>query len=93
MEKIIFKESQRSAYVIAIVPAILTSILLGVLCVFQIGFNKPMGNHPAPNWMLLMLFITSTTGIIVFSCQRLNFTITDDCVIISFGLFAGKRTI
>jgi hypothetical protein len=93
MKSILFKESQKNILIIAIVPAVLTSLLFGLMAIAQIVFHKPIGNHPAPSSMLVSICVLSIIGIIVFSKQKLEMKITQDEIQLSFGLFAAPKTI
>ena len=93
MKKILFEESQKNVQIIAIVPAVGSTILFGVLSGFQIIMNKPMGNNPAPDWLLLLFFFGSAIGIIVFTSQKLKTKITENEIALSFGVFAKKKVV
>jgi hypothetical protein len=89
--QILFKETQRNNYLL--VPFALTSLVFAYLCVMQIGFDKPMGNHPASNPMLLLIFAISVIAVIFFNYQKLKLIITPDEIQVSYGLLAGTQVI
>lgn len=89
MEKTYITETQSFKFLI-IIPAIF-SVLLGVLCYFQLVLHRPMGNHPAPNAVLVLFFILSFGGIYFFISQKLICTITDKAVYVSFGILTSAQ--
>lgn len=93
MKKILFQESQKNIQVLAIVPAVLVTILFGILSFMQIILHKQMGNNPAPNWLLLLFFLGSPLMLYLFSSQTLKTLITEDEIIVSFGFFTSKRVV
>jgi hypothetical protein len=88
MTKAIFEETQSNT--IVIVVSIVVSLFIGGLCLAQIISHTPIGNHPAPTWLLLVFFIGSIIGAIFFSRQKLKLLITEDEIHISFGLLTGE---
>ena len=60
MDKIIFKEVQRVRLLLII--AILFTVLFGVLSFVQVILGKPVGNHPAPNTLLVVFFTVGILG-------------------------------
>ncbi|HTH83184.1 MAG TPA: hypothetical protein VL490_09630, partial [Mucilaginibacter sp.] len=91
MQNVLFKETQRNTYLL--VPFALASLVFGYLCVMQIGFDKPMGNHPASNPMLLLLFALSVIAVIFFNYQKLKLIVTPEEMQVSYGLLAGTQII
>ncbi|UOE51108.1 hypothetical protein MTO98_08475 [Mucilaginibacter sp. SMC90] len=93
MKKVLFEESQKNVQILAVVPAVITTILFGVLSFLQVLLHKPVGNNPAPDWLLLVFFFGSIIGFIVFSSQKLKTQIREDEITVSFGFFARKKVI
>lgn len=91
MEKILFKETQNNT--ILIIAGVVFTLLFGALCVVQIGFHQPIGNHPAPNGILLFFFSGSIAATVFVYCQKLKVVITKNEILVSFGLFANKTII
>ena len=50
-----------------------------------------MGNHPAPDWLLLLFFVLTSAFSIVFYFQKLKTSITNRAVYVSFGIFASQK--
>lgn len=93
MKKILFEESQRHNILIALIPGGIAALIFGCLSYVQVVLHHPVGNHPAPTWLLLLFFLGSLAGVAVFSLQTLKLKITRDEIEISFGVFAQKRII
>ncbi len=91
MQKILFKETQGVAILIVVFAVV--SIFIGGLCLGQILSHKPIGNHPAPTWLLLIFFTGSIIATIFFSRQKLRLLITEDEIHISFGLLTGETVL
>jgi hypothetical protein len=91
MEKILFKETQK--YVVLMVAAILSAVFFGVFCIIQIVLGKPIGNHPAPDALLIIFFVGSVAGIFLAWYQKLVFVTTEDEIKISFGMLTSSRVI
>lgn len=91
MEKVLFKETQK--YIVLMVAAILSTIFFGVFCVVQIGLGKPIGNHPAPDALLIVFFAISIATIFLAWYQKLVFIIVEDKIRISFGILTSSRVI
>jgi hypothetical protein len=89
--QILFKETQRNNYLL--VPFALTSLVFGFLCIMQVVFDKPMGNHPASNPMLLLIFAISVLVVAFFNHQKLKLVITPDEMQVSYGFLAGTQII
>jgi hypothetical protein len=75
------------------IAAILSTIFFGVFCVVQIGLSKPIGNHPAPDALLIVFFAGSVISIFLAWYQKLVFIITEDEIHISFGMLTSSRVI
>ncbi|WP_183575964.1 hypothetical protein HDF18_18910 [Mucilaginibacter sp. X5P1] len=91
MGKILFKETQK--YAVLMVAAMLSTIFFGVFCVIQIVLGKPVGNHPAPDALLIVFFVVSVATIFLAWYQKLVFIITEDELHISFGILTSSKTI
>jgi len=91
MEKILFKETQK--YIVLMVAAVLSTVFFGVFCVIQIGFGKPVGNHPAPDALLIVFFAVSVGTIFLAWYQKLIVTITEEEIQISFGILTSNKVI
>ena len=87
----LFEETQK--YMVLMVAAILSTIFFGVFCVVQIGLDKPIGNHPAPDALLITFFAVSVGSIFLAWYQKLVFTITEKEIHISFGILTSSKVI
>ena len=88
MDKILFKEIQRNA--ILIVVASVFAVFFGILVIVQVIMGKPIGNHPAPNGLLIAFFVVCGLSIIFFSKQKLILVITEKQISISYGLLTSE---
>lgn len=93
MKPILFKETQKNTSPLLIVPGLIAVAVFGCLSFAQIVSKKPIGNHPAPTWLLLLFFAGCSAGILILSLQRLLLVITEDEIEISFGIFAHRQII
>jgi hypothetical protein len=91
MKKVLFEETQSNT--LLVIMAVVAALFFSTLCMVQIGFNKPLGNHPAPDWILILFAVASIAAAIFFNYQKLNLLITEDEIHISFGLLTGKTVI
>ena len=91
MGKILFKETQK--YIVLMVAAILSTIFFGVFCIVQIGLGKSIGDHPAPDALLIIFFAGSVASIFLAWYQKLVLIITEDEIQISFGILTSSRVI
>lgn len=91
MDKLLFKETQSSK--ILIVVAVVFAIFFGVLTLVQGVLGKPVGNHPAPNWLLIAFFVGCVLSIGFFNKQKLILLINEKQVYISYGLLTSDRKI
>jgi hypothetical protein len=91
MEKTYIEEIQSFGW-LGIAPGII-AVMFGIFCFFQIVLKRQIGNHPAPNWLLILIFVLTATLAMVFSLQRLRTSITDQAIYVSFGIFASKKVI
>jgi len=91
MDKILFKETQK--YIVLMVAAVLSTVFFGVFCVVQICFGKPVGNHPAPDALLIVFFVVSVGTIFLAWYQKLIVVITEDEIQISFGILTSNKVI
>lgn len=87
-DQVLFEETQKNAYLVG--SMLLLSILFGVLGIIQMGFHRQLGNHPAPNSLLIVLFIASVLGLIFFNSQKLKLRITETEISVSYGLLTGE---
>jgi hypothetical protein len=74
-------------WVFTAILSIVTAGFLGVV-VYQVLIG-PLGEHPAPNWFLLFLFVLFLAITLTFS--RLRIIITSRAITVGYGIF--KRTI
>ena len=91
MDKVLFKETQSNK--ILIIGAALFSVFFGVFTVLQVVLGKPVGNHPAPDWLLIALFAGSILSIIFFNKQKLILEITEKEISVSYGLLTSDTKI
>lgn len=82
----LYEEQLFSRGITAILSAITLGLLLAVVYQILVG---PLGEHPAPNWFLLYLFLLFLAVTITFS--RLSIIITSRAVTVGYGIF--RRTI
>lgn len=93
MKTPLIEESQQNTNWIVIIIGSITSILFGLLSLLQICLKQPVGNHPAPNWLLLLFFVGSVTLILIFSAQKLKVSITEEAIYIRFGIFMRPKIV
>ncbi|MDB5114854.1 MAG: hypothetical protein JWQ79_346 [Mucilaginibacter sp.] len=91
MKKVLFEETQSNT--LLVIMAVVAALFFSILCMVQIGFNKPFGNHPAPDWVLILFAVASIAAAIFFNYQKLKLLITEDEIHVSFGLLTGKTLI
>jgi len=70
--------------------AIVSVLIFGTLSILQIGFHKQIGNHPAPNGLLLFFFAGGVAATVLIYFQKLKVLITEREIRISFGLLTSK---
>ena len=93
MKTPLIEESQQNTHLIVIIIGSVTSILFGTLSFLQIVLKQSVGNHPAPNWLLLLFFLGSVALILIFSLQKLKLSITQEAIYLSFGIFTRPKII
>ncbi|CAN5283278.1 DUF6141 family protein [soil metagenome] len=89
--KTLFEETQSNKYLI--IAFLVISIVFGILIVIQLGFHQPIGNKPAPGWLLMVIFIGSIIGMLFLRAQKLKLLITENEIRIRFGLLSGETVI
>lgn len=89
MHKILFKETQHLIFVVVVF--LLLTIGTGVLCIVQVLFNHPVGNHPASNALMLTFFAGCSLGLILSYYQKLILIITEDDIYVDFGWLTSSR--
>ena len=91
MQKILYKETQSNPILIVVFAVV--SIFIGGLFLMQVITHRPIGNHPAPTWLLFVFFIGSVIATVFFGRQKLKLLITEDEIHISFGLLTRETTL
>jgi hypothetical protein len=89
MDKIIFKEVQRVRLLLII--AILFTILFGIILFVQVILRKPVGNHPAPNTLLIIFFTLGILGTIFSGRLKLVLIISETEIQVSYGILTGEN--
>jgi hypothetical protein len=89
MEKTFIAEAQGFGWW-GVIPGSI-AVLFGAMYLFQIILKKPIGNRPAPDWLLLVFFVLTSTFTIVLYFQNLKTSITNRAVYVNFGIFASQR--
>ena len=87
-DRVLFEETQKNAYLVG--SMLVLSILFGVVGVIQVAFHERLGTHPAPNSLLIVLFIVSVLGLVFFNSQKLKLRITETEICVSYGLLTGE---
>ncbi len=89
MDTIYIEESQSFGLIGLVTLPV--AIIFGVLSFIQIVLKKQVGNHPAPSWLLVVIFIATASFAVVFNMQRLKTTITNQAIKVSFGIFMSPK--
>jgi len=91
MDKVLFKETQSNK--ILIIVGVLFSVFFGVLTVLQVAQGKPVGNHAAPDWLLIAFFAGSVLSIGFFNKQKLILEITEKDISVSYRILTSDTKI
>jgi hypothetical protein len=85
-------EVQSFGWWVVMIP-VMAALLFGVMLFSQVILHKRIGNRNAPNWLLLLIFILTTSFAVAFNLQKLKTTITNRAIYISFGVLTSNRVI
>lgn len=88
MSKVLFEETQRN--ILLIIVPIPIAVLFGAMAAIQIISGKPIGNHPASNTALVIIFILLVVMGFLLGSQKLKMKIALDEIAYSFGIFSGE---
>lgn len=91
MSKVVFEETQRSI-ILFIIP-IPIAIAFGAMAAVQIITGKPIGNHPAPDGVLVTIFIFMVLFAFFAGRQKLKTQITEDEITYSSGIFFSGESV
>ncbi|GAB2976592.1 hypothetical protein GCM10027049_09340 [Mucilaginibacter puniceus] len=88
MSKVLFEETQRN--ILLIIVPIPIAVAFGAMAAVQIISGKPIGNHPASNTALVIIFIVLVVMALVVGSQKLKTKITPDEIAYGIGIFSGE---
>ncbi len=91
MSKVLFEETQRN--ILSFVIPIPLAVAFGAMAAIQIISGKPIGNHPAPDIALVLIFLLMVAFAFFVGGQKLKTSITEESVTYSFGFFTGHSSI
>ena len=89
-EEILFKEKQRMRQWWIRIPLLFLLTFMFYAVIKQIIFDIPVGEKPAPNWLLLMIFVIIFTFCVLLYMLTLNTSITKTGIEIRFLPFVNK---
>jgi hypothetical protein len=84
MSKVLFEETQRN--ILSFVIPIPLAVAFGAMAAIQIISGKPIGNHPAPDIALVLIFLLMTAFAFFIGRQKLKTSITPDEINAQIGL-------
>ena len=91
MSKIVFEETQRN--IIFFIIPIPLAVAFGAMAAIQIISGKPIGNKPAPDFVLVIIFIFMVLFAFFAGRQKLKTTITPDEITYSSEIFFSGETV
>lgn len=91
MSKVLFEETQRN--ILSFVIPIPLTIAFGAMAAVQIISGKPIGNHPAPDFVLVTIFVLMAVFAFLMGKQKLKTQITEDDIKYSSGIFFSGETV
>lgn len=89
MDKIIFKETQSSR--LLVIMAVLLTLLFSVIVFIQMILGIPVGNHPAPNTLLVIFFVAGVLSIIITYRLNLRLIINKSEIRVRFGILGNEK--
>ena len=91
MSKVLFEETQRN--IIFFIIPIPLAVAFGAMAAIQIISGKPIGNKPAPDAALVIIFILMAAFAFFIGRQKLKTKITPDEITYSSEIFFSGETV
>jgi hypothetical protein len=90
MSKVLFEETQRN--MLSFVIPIPLAVAFGAMAAIQIISGKPIGNKPAPDIALVLIFLFMVAFAFLMGRQKLKTQITEDEITYSSEIFFSGKT-
>lgn len=84
MSKVLFQETQRN--ILSFVIPIPLAVGFGIMAAVQIISGKPIGNKPAPDFVLVIIFLLMVAFAFFVGKQKLETSVTPDEITAKIGI-------